>query len=107
MTWGIENSFNEIQEEIKGKLEENTSFFTSHYKSLTATKQLSPCTTELSRIFELEMERMDNSLEKAKGFTIDLERVAGDIIKLAKERKELYYKITRNRQFNLISKISK
>ena len=42
-------------------------------------------------------------MEKAKGFASELERVAGDIIKLAKERKELNLRITRNRQLTLIS----
>lgn len=49
---------------------------------------------------------MDVSLERAKGFASELERVAGDIIKLANERRELTLAITKKRQLQMIRKFN-
>lgn len=95
-------TFDEIQDEIKERLDENTSFFSTHINQIN--NNVNPVITDLSTVFELENERMEGSLEKAKAFATELERVAGDIIKLAKERKELNLKITIKRQLSLISK---
>lgn len=96
-------TFEEIQDEIKERLDENTSFFSSHINGNITD---SPVIADLLTIFELENERMEGSLEKAQAFASELERVAGDIIKLAKERKELNLKITSKQQLSLISKKS-
>lgn len=47
---------------------------------------------------------MDGSLERAHAFSGELERVAGDIIKLANERREITLTITKKRQLQMISK---
>jgi hypothetical protein len=64
---------------------------------------ISSSLADLSTIFELESERMDGSLERAKGFAYELERVAGDIIILANERRDLTLAVTKNRQLQMIS----
>lgn len=99
-------TFDEIQDEIKERLDENTSFFSTHINVDIINNNIhaNPAITDLSTVFELENERMEGSLEKAKAFATELERVAGDIIKLAKERKELNLKITSKQQLSLISK---
>lgn len=48
---------------------------------------------------------MEGSLGKAKGFAGELERVAGDIIKLALERKELKQILDNKKQLEIISKL--
>lgn len=98
------DSFEEIQEEIKERLDENTTFFTEHCNNLTQNHStISSCLADISTIFELESERMDGSLERAHAFSGELERVAGDIIKLANERREITLTITKKRQLQMIS----
>lgn len=104
LNFSIVESFDEIQEEIKAKLDENTEFFTKHCTNLTQNQTtISSSLADLSTIFELENERIDGSLERAKGFAGELERVAGDIIILANERRELTLAITKKRQLQMIS----
>lgn len=86
-------------------MDENTEFFTKHCTNLTQNHgTISLSLSDLSTIFELESEKMDGSLERAKGFAGELERVAGDIIILANERRELTLSITKKRQLQMISK---
>lgn len=88
-------------------MDENTFFFSSHINNTSPDDSIAPIMTDLTTIFELENERMEGSLEKAKAFASELERVAGDILKLAKERKVLNLKITSKRQISLIRKNTK
>ena len=98
------DSFEEIQENIKERLDENTEFFTKHCNNLTQNHfLLSSCLADISTIFELERERMDGSLDRAHAFSGELERVAGDIILLASERREITLTITKKRQLQMIS----
>ena len=86
------------------KLAENTEFFNRHCSKLAKNHtSISSSLCDLSTIFELESERMEGSLERAKGFAGELERVAGDIITLANERRELNLTITKKRQVQMIS----
>ena len=94
----------EVQGEIKARLEDNTVYFSQHSATLIkAHPTITSSLTDLSTIVELENERMEISLKRAQGFSGEFDRVAGDIIKLAKERKELTQAITKIRQLQMIS----
>lgn len=98
------DSFEEIQKVIKVKLDDNTTYFSKYCLDFSGNHDLvNSSLAEISKICELENERMVGSLERAKGFTVDLDRVAGDIIKLASERKHLTLEITKKRQIQMIS----
>ena len=99
----VATSFNEIQEEIRERLDDNSEFFASQYTTIKSESPIESYLKDISTIFQLENEKMEGSLEKAKTFSSELERVAGDIINLAKERRELTLNITRKRQLTLIS----
>ena len=99
----VATSFNEIQEEIRERLDDNSEFFASQYTTVKSESPIESNLKDISTIFQLENEKMEGSLEKAKTFSSELERVAGDIINLAKERRELTLNITRKRQLTLIS----
>lgn len=99
------DSFEELQDEIKQRLDENTAFFNELCTNLTHNHfTVTSSLSDLSTIFELEGERMGGSFERAKGFSGELERVAGDIIRLTKERRELTLAITKKRQVQMIRK---
>ena len=98
------DSFEEIQKVIKVKLDDNTAYFSKFCLDFGENHSMINSTlAEISKICELENERMIGSLEKAKGFTFELDRVAGDIINLASERKVLTNEITKKRQIQMIS----
>ena len=100
------NKMSQIQDEIKCRIDENTKFFSTQCSTLAENRAvISSSVTDLSTILELESERMDGSLEKAKGFTQELQRIAGDVINLASERRTLAQKITKKRQFQMISTV--
>lgn len=93
-----------VQEEIKFRLSENTTYFTTHCTALTSNS--APITSslgDLATVLELENERMDKTLDRAHGFAGELQRVAGDIIKLSNERRDLTQSITKKRRFQMIS----
>jgi hypothetical protein len=95
----------QIQEEIKAKIDENTKFFAEQCETLSENRNVVSASIEdIATILELETERMDGSLEKAKGFTGELQRIAGDVITLAAERRTLAQQITRYRQLQMICK---
>ena len=99
------DSFEEIQEEIKFRLDDNTEFFSKNCQNLNQKNEIiSSSLNELSIIFELESERMEGSLEKANGFAGELDHVAGDIIELSRERKALAETIENQKQLEIISK---
>ena len=99
----VATSFNEIQEEIRERLDDNSEFFASQYTTIKSESPIESYLKDISTIFQLENEKREGSLETAKTFSSELERVAGDIINLAKERRELTLNITRKRQLTLIS----
>ena len=86
-------------------MDDNTEFFSKNCQNLNQKNEIiSSSLNELSIIFELESERMEGSLEKAKGFAGELDHVAGDIIELSRERKALAETIENQKQLEIISK---